>query len=177
MLLCGFHWHSRYSIQISTFVSLHCVWFTGSSCAKWILYIHLVSLLVNGNWFTVTLINSTAHVHACFCIYLLVLWYVISTSEMALISSINPCHGTDACLHLHLEWYYVTNDSGVYFYFCCSVEASSPLKVLSFLWTLMNFNEFLWYSLNFMKPCDACGFFLNDNWIAMKNCTVRLINV
>ena len=40
---------------------------------------------------------------------------------------------------LHLEWYYATNDSGVHFYFCSSVEASSPLKVLSFfmtsLWT------------------------------------------
>ena len=27
MLLCGFHWHSRYSIWISTFILLHCVWF------------------------------------------------------------------------------------------------------------------------------------------------------
>ena len=80
---------------------------------------------------------------------------------------------------LHLEWYYVTNDSGVYFYFCSSVEACSPLKVLSFmnfLWILMNFNEFLWYFLNFMKPCNACGFILNDNQIAMKNCTLRAIN-
>ena len=32
MFLCGFHWHSRYSIWISTFVLLHCVWFSGSSC-------------------------------------------------------------------------------------------------------------------------------------------------
>ena len=34
ILLCDFHWHSRYSIWISTFVLLHCVWFTGSSCGQ-----------------------------------------------------------------------------------------------------------------------------------------------
>ena len=38
---------------------------------------------------------------------------------------------------LHLEWYYATNNSSVHFYFCSAVEASSPLKVLSFF-------EFYW---------------------------------
>ena len=32
MLLCGFDWHSRYSIGISTFILINSVWFTGSSC-------------------------------------------------------------------------------------------------------------------------------------------------
>ena len=32
MPVCDFHWHSKYSIWISTFVLLHCVWFPGISC-------------------------------------------------------------------------------------------------------------------------------------------------
>ena len=34
ILLCGFHWHSRYSIWISTFVLLCAVWFTGVPVAN-----------------------------------------------------------------------------------------------------------------------------------------------
>ena len=29
MLLCGFHWHSRYSIWISTFILMHIVYAQG----------------------------------------------------------------------------------------------------------------------------------------------------
>ena len=175
MLLCGLHWHSRYSIWISTFVLLHCVWFTGSSCGQ-----QLPSVVIShDNWLISSFINSAAHVHAYF--------YIFFAGSVK--CDIHQCNGFDWfsqswlwhwCMpSLHLEWYYATNGSGVYFYFCSSVEASSPLKVLSFmnfLWILMNFNEFLWYLWNFMKPCDACGFILNDNWIAMRNCTLRAIN-
>ena len=133
-------------------------------------------VICHDHWLISTFISSTTHVHADFCIFLLVYWCVTSTSEMALISSVNPGHGTDACLHYTLNDIMLQMTQGVHFYFCSSVEASSPLKVLSFLWTLMNFNEFLWYLLNFMKPCDAWRFILNENWIAMKNCTLRAIN-
>ena len=106
MLLCGFHWHSRYSIWISTFVLMHfrvvCREFLYPISAKYD-QIWLVSSLVHGTWFTVTLINSTAHVHAYFCIFLLVYWFVTSTSEMALFGSVNLGHGTDACLHYTLN--------------------------------------------------------------------------
>ena len=37
------------------------------------------------------------------CIYLLVLCYVTSTSEMAFIASVNHGYGTDACLHYTLN--------------------------------------------------------------------------
>ena len=59
---------------------------------------------------------------------------------------------------LHLEWYYMyaTNDSGIHFHFCSSVEAGSPLKC----WALLNF---LWDLLNFMKLYDVCGWLLNWN--------------
>ena len=52
---------------------------------------------------------------------------------------------------LHLEWYYATNDSGVHFYFCSSVVASSPLKVLSLMDFFMSFMNFLW---TLMSYCD-----------------------
>ena len=32
MLLCGFHWHSSYSIWIPTFVLLHNVYFKAIAC-------------------------------------------------------------------------------------------------------------------------------------------------
>ena len=68
MLLCGFHWHSRYSIWISTFVLLHCVWFTGSSCGQ-----QLPSVVkCHDNSLISTFISSTTHIHAYFCIFLLV---------------------------------------------------------------------------------------------------------
>ena len=99
MLLCGFHWHSRYSIWISTFVLLHCMWFTGSSCGQ-----QLPSVVrYHDNWLISSFINSTTHVHAYFCISLLVLWYVTSTREMALIGSVNHGYGTDECLHYTLN--------------------------------------------------------------------------
>ena len=99
MLLCGFHWHSRYSIWISTFVLLHCMWFTGSSCHQ-----QLPSVVIcHDYWLISPFMSSTTHIHASFCIFLLVLWNVTSTSEMALIGSVNLSHDTDACLHYTLN--------------------------------------------------------------------------
>ena len=99
MLLCGFHWHSRYSIWISTFVLMHCGWFTWSSCGQ-----QLPSVVIcHDHWLISTFISSTTHVHAYFYIFLLVLWYVTSTSEMALFGSVNLGHGTDECLHYTLN--------------------------------------------------------------------------
>ena len=100
MLLCGFHWHSRYSIWISTFVLLHCMWFTGSSYSQQLLSV----VRCHDNWLTSSFISSTTHVHAYFYIFLLALWHVTSTSEMALFGSVNLGHGTNACLH------YILND-------------------------------------------------------------------
>ena len=99
ILLCGFHWHSRYSILISTFVLLHCMWFTGSSCGK-----QLPSVVkCHDNWLISPLINSTTHVHAYLCIFLLVWDMWQSTREMALIDSANPSYGIDTCLHYTLN--------------------------------------------------------------------------
>ena len=111
------------------------------------------------NWFTLSFINSTTHIHACFYIVLLILWHVTSTNEMALIDLDNHIYGHWCIPLLHLGWYYVTNDSDVHFYFCSSVEASSPLKVLNFLWTLFRFIELI-------GTYEACGVFLEWqlNW-------------
>ena len=46
MPICGFHWHSRYSIWISIFVLLHCVWFPGSSCGHKLLTL----IICHNNW-------------------------------------------------------------------------------------------------------------------------------
>ena len=54
---------------------------------------------------------------------------------------------------LHFEWYYATN---VHFYFWSSVEASSPLKVLSF-------TEIYWNLWRFMKHVGFCEWQLNWN--------------
>ena len=99
MLLCSFHWHSSYSIWISTFVLLHCVWFTGSFYGQQLLSV----VKCYDNWLISTFISSTTHIHAYFCIFLLVLWHVTSTSAMALFGSVNLGHGTDACLHYTLN--------------------------------------------------------------------------
>ena len=62
MPICGFHWHSRYSIWISTFVLLHCMWFPGSSCGH-----KLLSLIIcHENWFIASRIAWMPNVH---CIY------------------------------------------------------------------------------------------------------------
>ena len=59
MPICGFHWHSRYSIWISTFILLHCVWFPGSSCVHKLLYL----ILCHDNWFIASKLVCMAHVH------------------------------------------------------------------------------------------------------------------
>ena len=62
MPICGFHWHSRYSIWISTFVLLHCVWFPGSSCGH-----RLLTLIIcHENWFIASRIAWMPNVY---CIY------------------------------------------------------------------------------------------------------------
>ena len=121
-----------HSSIFSVFILLvlrYAVWSTGSSCGQ--MYQH--ELTSNWNWFTVTPINSTIHVHAYFYIFLLFVWYVTFTSEIVLIDSINHGYGTNACLHHIWNDICVVNDSGVHFYFSNSAEASSPVKVPSFL--------------------------------------------
>ena len=65
---------------------------------------------------------------------------------MALIGSVNPGHGTAACLHYTWNDIYVQMTQ-VYFTVVASVEASSPLKVLSFnAWALFIMNYHVWAS-------------------------------
>ena len=69
----------------------------------------------------------------------------------------------------HLEWYYATNDSGVHFYFCSSVEASSPLKVLSFfmnfLWILMSFCDIYWTLWNHVMHVGLSWMTIELQWV------------
>ena len=58
MPVCGFHWHSRYSIWIPTFVLLHSVWFPGSSCVHKLLYL----ILCHDNWFIASRLACMPHV-------------------------------------------------------------------------------------------------------------------
>ena len=62
MPICGFHWHSRYSIWISTFILLHCVWFPGSSCGHKLLTL----IICHENWFIASRIAWMPNVY---CIY------------------------------------------------------------------------------------------------------------
>ena len=80
-----------------------------------------------------SLINRTMHIYAYFYIFLLCLLFVTSTSEIALTYSFYHGYVTDACLFYILNDICVATDLDVYYYFCSSVETSSPLKVLSFI--------------------------------------------
>ena len=64
--------------------------------------------------------------------------FVTFARKMTLIDLVNHGYCTAACLHHIWNDICVANDSGVHFYFCCSVEASSPLKVLTFFVELYN---------------------------------------
>ena len=73
MLLCGFHWHCRYSIWISTLVLFDCVCFKANSvwtqeapvatkCTKYIrLVLHL--LICHDNWFIASRLAWMPNVH------------------------------------------------------------------------------------------------------------------
>ena len=66
---------------------------------------------------------------------------------MALIDSVNPGHGTAACLHYTWNDICVQMTQVYHFIVVASVEASSPLKVLSLLWALFIMNYNVWASL------------------------------
>ena len=60
---------------------------------------------------------------------------------MALIGSVNPGHGTTACFHYTWNDICVQMTQVYHFTVVASVEASSPLKVLSFLSKSFNYHE------------------------------------
>ena len=139
--------------------------FSYQSCAKWV-HIHSVSSLVNGKRFIVSFINRTAQ-HM----------FMLISTHFHWFCDIHLWNGFDWfnqswlwhwCMpSLHLEWYYATNDSGVHFCFCNSVEASSSLKVLSLIelyeayccmWVftecLLNWNEEVYNIGNKLLKCN-----------------------
>ena len=78
------------------------MWSTGISCGQQVpnmIRIHLFYVIVDAIGSFHHLLTVQTHVHAYFHVFLLILSYVTSTSEMALIGSVNPSHGTAACLH------------------------------------------------------------------------------
>ena len=77
-----------------------------------------------------------------------------STNKISLIDSVNHGYGIDVWLLYTLNDICIVTDSGVYFYFCSLVEASSPLKVLSSI-------ELYGDLIKIMKLYDANGFLLN----------------
>ena len=49
-------------------------------------------------------INQQHNTRSCLFLHIFTsLWHVTSTSEMALIGSVNPSYGTDACFHYTLN--------------------------------------------------------------------------
>ena len=60
---------------------------------------------------------------------------------MALISSVNPGHGTDACLHYTLNDIMLQMTQVFIFTYCSSVEASSPLTSAELYELFVNSNE------------------------------------
>ena len=130
------------------------VWFTGSSCGQLVtkcVQVSLVCSWVNRTWYTVTFINSTTHVHAYFYIFLLVLWNVTSTSEMALFGSVNLGHGTDTCLHYTLNDIMLQMTQVFIFTFVVQWRLVLLWKCwafyeffMNFLWTLMSFCDIYW---------------------------------
>ena len=105
-----------------------------------------------------------------------------STSEMALIGSVNPGHGTAACLHYTWNDICVQMTQVYHFTGVASVEVSSPLKVLSFIYyELLSMHELQCMSLfchefnvwaNFYNEPSSSNFILCElysiatmNWI------------
>ena len=110
---------------------------------------------------------------------------------MALIGSVNPGHGTAACLHYTWNDICVQMTQVYHFTVVASVEASSPLKVLSFisyelqlLWVYYElylsrtlfyvnwiYNEWCWalIKVNCMKLyyCELT-WILNDIWMNVR---------
>ena len=85
---------------------------------------------------------------------------------MALIGSVNPGHGTAACLHYTWNDICVQMTQVYHFTVVASVEASSPLKVLSFF--IMNFK----YSFNYLYEVNYwafnCNNELNLQWMMLS---------
>ena len=110
------------------------------------IYIQSVPNIIrfNGKWFIVTFIKSTTHIHAYFYIFLLVLWHVTSTSEMALIDSDNHGYGT------HVYFHYTLNDIMLQMtqVFIFTFVVQWRLVLLWKCWAFVNSDEFLWYLLN-----------------------------
>ena len=92
----------------------------------------------------------TATIHCKKGIISLFLSFHTSTSEMTLTDSVNPSHGTDACLHHQFVKYCIQSTQGVHFYHYRSVETSSPLKAL-----------FLCVGLVILKVSNV----LTDSWV------------
>ena len=135
------------------------------------------------NLFILSLSNNTTHSHAYFHVFLLILWYVTSTSEMALISSVNPGHGTDACLHNTWNDICVQMTQVYHFTILASVEASAPLKVLninqrtlftvSFIqlkqWTVFTMNDIEFYWMWTLPSFIYCELYMNlDSWMTIE---------
>ena len=97
--------------------------FSWPQCIKWVhIQLELVCSVINSQYNT--------------CSYLFLLNFIdfVTTAiEMALTYSVDHGYGTDAYFHYTKNNICVQNDSGVHFYFCSLVEASSFLKVLSFI--------------------------------------------
>ena len=68
---------------------------------------------------------------------------------MALIGSVNPGHGTAACFHYTWNDICVQMTQVYHFTVVASVEASSPLKVLSFIYYELQCMSFLSKSFNY----------------------------
>ena len=164
MPICSLHWHSRYSICILVYFPIYFIGFMAYQVAyREVLWQNLptrvqilnIPLFVNRNWFIAPVIACIPTVHVYFSVILLFWSFPTSTSEMALIDWFNPSHNTDACLHYTLDDICVVNDSGIHFYFCSFVEASS-LKVLFHL-LLICYATIMWV---FIKLCNTSC----DSW-------------
>ena len=150
-------------IWISTFVLLHCVWFTGSSCGQ-----QLPSVVIcHDNWLISSFINSTAHVHAYFCIFLLVYWCVTSTSEMALFGSVNLGHGTDVCLHYTLNDIMPQMTQVFIFTFVVQWRLVHLWKCWAFCefsWTWMSFCDIYWTLWNHVMHVGLSWMTIELQW-------------
>ena len=105
-------------------------------------------------------------------LFLLVLWNVTSTSEMALFGSVNLGHGTDACLHYTLNDIMLQMTQVFIFTFVVQWRLVLLWKCwafyeffMNFLWTLMSFCDIYWTLWNHVMHVGLSWMTIELQWV------------
>ena len=124
-------------------------------CEMWhspVEWLSLIQSIMAGRLLSLTELRTALYVTAT-CIIMFIMFYKVS-KEVCKAQHFQ--RSTDACLHYRWNDICVANDSGAHFHFCSLVEASTPLKVLSFTNFFRNF-------IKHYEHYDACSSYIKSS--------------